>query len=116
MAALSVQQISIAGLTPTMVAAAGGGDTVPAGDRNFLLVRNGGGSGITVTVTTPGTVGGLAIADATVSVGAGADKLIGPLTASLFGDPAAVAYSGVTSVTVACSSSRRWRLMCPMSR
>ena len=102
MTLLATQQISIAGLNPTMSAANAGGDTVVADDRTFLRVKNGSGSPVTVTVTTPGTVSGLAIADATMSVPATTgDMMLGPLPASLFGDPVSISYSAVTSVTVA---------------
>ena len=105
MALLTPQQISIAGIAPTYAAAAGGGDTIAPDDRTFLHVKNGSGASITVTVVTPGTVGGLAIADLSVAVAAGADRMVGPLTAALFADPTTglvpVTYSGVTSLTVA---------------
>jgi hypothetical protein len=101
MAALTPQVVQITGTIPTHNAAAAGGDTVPAGDRTWLHVKNGGGSSVTVTLTTPGTVSGLAIADVAVAVGAAGEKLVGPLPSHLFGDQVAITYSGVTSVTVA---------------
>lgn len=104
MALLSPQQISKAGLAPSTTSAAGGGDTVATGDRVYLYVNNGAGAPITVTIATPGTVSGLAVADQTVSVTNGTFKLIGPITRELFGDDdgiAAITYSSATSVTVA---------------
>jgi hypothetical protein len=102
MAALTPQVVSIAGTAPTYAAASAGGDTVPAGERTWIHVKNAGGSPITVTVTTPGTVSGLAIADVSVSVPATTgERLIGPLPSNLFGDQVAVSYSGVTTVTIA---------------
>lgn len=101
MAVLTPQVVQIAGTTAVDNPASAGGDVVPAGDRAWLNVKNGSGAAVTVTLTTPGSVGGLAIADAVVSVPAAGSKLIGPLTASLFGDPVAISYSATASVTVA---------------
>lgn len=103
MAALTAQSISTAGLAPTFANAAAGGDTAPVGGDLVLIVRNGSGSAVTVTVATPGTVGGLDIADASVSVPAGGSGVI-PM-AAVYRDPvtnrAAITYSAVTTVTVA---------------
>lgn len=104
MALLTPQQISIAGLTPTFAAAAGGGDTVSPDDRTFLHVKTVG-TGTTVTVVTPGTVSGLAITDATKVISTNSEAMIGPLSAALFADPTTglvnVSYSATTAVTVA---------------
>ncbi|MCW2498273.1 hypothetical protein [Jatrophihabitans sp.] len=104
MAALVPQVVQIAGTAPTANAASAGGDTVPTGDRTWIHVTNGSGSSVTVTIATPGTVSGLAIADVTVAIPAGTGKDIGPLTTALFGDNAAITYSATTSVTVAALS------------
>ncbi len=101
MALLTPQQISIAGVAPVFTAASAGGDTVPAMERGFIVVRNGSGSSITATVVTPGTVSGLAIADIAVAVAAGADRYIGPLPLALVGDPASVTYSATATVSIA---------------
>lgn len=92
----------IADAATQAVAAAGGGDTAPVGPGRFLYVNNGSGGSLTVTVATPGTVSGLAIADTAVAVGAGDHALI-PLSNVFRGanGRAAVTYSGVTSLTVA---------------
>ncbi|MBI0294502.1 hypothetical protein JBE04_08400 [Streptomyces sp. PRKS01-29] len=103
MAVLSAQALPLGGLQPTYASAASGGDQAPVGDKLFLHVRNGGGSSITVTVATPGTVGGLDISDAQQTVPASGAAFV-PLTAT-FRDPmtgrAAISYSGTTTVTVA---------------
>ena len=103
MALLSTQQMTSAGAAITLAAAAGGGDTADISNgRTFLWVKNGGGSSITVTLTTPGTVDGdLAVADRTVSVTNAQERLIGPLSPAVYGGVVAIGYSGVTSVTVA---------------
>lgn len=103
MAALSVTQISAAGITDALVAAAAGGDTFANDGRVFFEVLNGG-SSITVTFTTPATVQGEPIADRAVTVAGGARKKIGPFPTDIFNDAnglVSVAYSAVTSVTVA---------------
>lgn len=108
MALLTTQSITAAGLTPTTVAAAGGGDTIaPAStqdDRTFLYVLNGGGSPITVTIADPGkTPAGNAGSAPAITVAAAAAMYIpvplGAINSST--SLASVTYSGVTSVTVA---------------
>lgn len=103
MASLSAQRIATAGTTATYQAASAGGDTAPVGGGLVLHVSNGGGSSVTVTVVTPGTLDGLAIADASVSIPAAGHGFV-PLT-SVYRDPvtgrANITYSGVTSVNVA---------------
>jgi hypothetical protein len=92
----------IADVAGQAAAAAGGGDTAPVGSGRFLYVANGDASAKTVTVATPGTSKGLAIADASISVAAG-DHAIIPLNDIYRGTNgrAAITYSAVTSVTVA---------------
>ncbi|MFF3857529.1 hypothetical protein [Micromonospora sp. NPDC002575] len=69
----------------------------------LLLVRNGDSSSHTVTLVTPGTVNGLAIADRPVPVAAGAVEAI-PVTND-YRNPAtgraSITYDDVTSVDVA---------------
>ncbi|MFI5607778.1 hypothetical protein [Amycolatopsis sp. NPDC051903] len=57
------------------------------GSTVFLLVSNTGASPATVTVETQGTLYGLEAEDLTVSLAAGATKLIGPLPRQAFGFP-----------------------------
>jgi len=109
MAALTTQVIAYpvtAG--PTFAAASGGGDTLKGGDNTILIVRNAGGSPITVTIPRyPATDSdGVATPAFTVSVPATTgERWIGPLNVSRYRNPATdnveVSYSGVTSVTVA---------------
>ncbi|WP_432169054.1 hypothetical protein [Streptomyces sp. 1222.5] len=86
--------------------AASNGDTAACGQGTFLLVKNGSGSAVTVTLATPGQVDGrLAIADSTFSVGATTGLGIIPLIPGLYADPstglATITYSATASVTVA---------------
>jgi hypothetical protein len=103
-ATLTTQTITAGGLSPTYAAASVSGDKLRPGKTTFLHVKNGDVASMTVTLATPGTVDGLAIADRAVTVGAGDDQMI-PVTA-LYGDTsdsglASVTYSAITSVTVA---------------
>ncbi|WP_151898275.1 MULTISPECIES: hypothetical protein [unclassified Streptomyces] len=105
MATLTVQTIGAGGLSPTYAAADVAGDKLKPGRTTFLHVINADASPITVTIATPGTVSGLAIADRAVTVDASDEQMI-PIPADLYGDPAdsglaSVSYSSVTSVTVA---------------
>lgn len=105
MATLDTQVIGQAGAAITFGnAAASGGDKCVPGDGVKLLVKNGSGSSITVTLTTPGAVDGdLAIADRTLAVAAGVTSGI-PIT-DRYRDPAtglaSIGYSSATTVTVA---------------
>ncbi|WP_033818885.1 hypothetical protein [Kitasatospora sp. MBT63] len=104
MAALTLHTVPVAGgasLTDNLTAAAGGGDSAPVGPGRFLAVKNGDSGSHTVTVVAPGTVSGLAVADATVTVAAGKTSLI-PLPRLFAGTNgrAAITYDGVTNVSV----------------
>ncbi|MFJ6659709.1 hypothetical protein ACIQNG_25650 [Streptomyces sp. NPDC091377] len=103
MAILSAQQLPLSGLQPAYANAASGGDQAPTGEKLALHVRNGDAAAKTVTITTPGTVGDLAVADAQQVIPASGNAFI-PLK-GVFRDPmtgrAAITYSAVTSVTVA---------------
>ena len=105
MALLTTQQTTSAGAAITLVAAAGGGDTADISNgRTIIWAKNGSGGAITVTIDTPGTVDGLAIANQAVSVPAGGERLIGPLNPAVYGQIASITYSGVTSLTVGAVS------------
>ena len=108
MAAITLQTITAAGLAYTTASASGGGDTVALASAtdvgSFLVVKNGGGSPITVTITDPGTsaAGNTATAPAN-SVAAGATTLFPLLPAQVNATTGliSISYSAVTSVTVA---------------
>ncbi|MDX2681105.1 hypothetical protein [Streptomyces soliscabiei] len=103
MAALTTTVVGLTGAAVAYTAAAGGGDTCQTGAGVLLLVKNGDASSHTVTLATPATVNGLAIADRAIAVAAGAEMAI-PVTND-YRDPstgrAAITYDAVTSVTVA---------------
>ena len=107
LATIASESIKRAGLTPTYAAASVGGDRFVPDSQTFLHVKNGGGSPITVTVTATGKVDSdLALGNLVVTVANASEKMIGPFPAQLFvaadgSGLADVAYSAVTSVTVA---------------
>src|SRR4051812_26949707 len=104
MATLTTHVVPHAGLvnvTPDNASA--GGDQCATGSGVLLHVVNGDASSHTVTLATPTTVDGLAVADRAVVVPASQDAYI-PMI-DLYRDPstglASITYDGVTSVTVA---------------
>ncbi|MEW2570498.1 hypothetical protein [Streptomyces sp. NPDC047070] len=103
MAALPTQVPPLTGLAIDYDSASGGGDTCLTGAGVLLLVKNGDAGSHTVTLVTPGTVDGLAIADRAIAVAAGATAAI-PVT-NAYRNPstgrANITYDGVTSVEVA---------------
>jgi hypothetical protein len=104
MAALATQSIRRSGLTPSYAAAAGGGDTATPGMNTFLHIKTAG-TGTTVTIT-PVAIPGqdLVITPLAVTLGATAERMIGPIRPDLFANTstgqAAITYSSVTTVTV----------------
>jgi len=107
MATLSVQTIPLAGVKPSYTAAAAAGDEFANNGRTFLHVKNSSVSAITVTLTTPASIDGVAITDPTISVPGGEERMIGPFPQSIFNNAngrVAVGYSAVTDVTVAAFS------------
>ncbi|MER7500443.1 hypothetical protein AB0L05_27675 [Nonomuraea pusilla] len=104
MAALPLQVLVPEGSASTLQAAAGGGDTCPAGDGVWLEVLNGNAAARTVTLVTPGLYQGLAIADRTCVIPAGERWKIpvGRIYAGSDGQ-ASITYSpDAASVTVGC--------------
>lgn len=105
-ASQTTQQIVRTGLTPALTAPTADGDIVDCGNV-ALMVTNGSGSSINVTVQATASLDGLDVADLVVAVAAGATRLIGPLPVRTFGQPsgsadagrAYVDYSAVASVT-----------------
>jgi hypothetical protein len=104
MAALATQVIALPSTLPTFAAAAGGGDTAIPGSDTFLVVKNGGGSSITVTLDVPGTDAfGNNNPDLVVTVVNATERYI-PLRSAALVQPSTglvnITYSAVTSVTV----------------
>ena len=106
MATLSVQSVVRAGMTPSYASAGASGDVFAWSQNAFLHVKNGSASSITVTIASqldPAPVGAVA-QDLTVTIGAGAEKMIGPFYAPAYKNAdgnVEVTYSDTTTVTVA---------------
>lgn len=102
--AVSLQAVVPAGLAETLTGSLSVANTyqTPNDGRVFIEVANGGGSPDTVTIITNKTIGGLAVADRTVLVAAGATKLIGPFPPDIYNDADGLlnwTHSFITSVT-----------------
>lgn len=104
MADLNVQVISLSGLGPAFVAADAEGDAFLNSGRELVHVKNGGGSSVTVTINSVAACNQGFDHNPAIEVPASEERLIGPFPKARFNDSAEkvqVAYSGVTSVTVA---------------
>jgi len=106
MAAITVQQIAIAGLVnPTFTAATAAGDTFTNDGNTMYVIKNGGGGPITATFNDTGSIspvsGKTFDPDVDVVVPAGQDAYIGPFTTARFGTNCSVTLSADTTVTVA---------------
>lgn len=91
------------GIAAALAAANVDGNFFDNDGRTWLEVVNGGGASITVTIAVPYTVDGSAVTPPTVTVPAGARRLIGKLDTTIYNNGSNqvnVTYSGVTSVTV----------------
>ena len=82
---LSVQNIVRASLTPSYTAAETDGHAFDnTGERVFLHVKNASGVSVDLTVVTPNSVDGCAIADKIVSIPAGDNYMVGPFPKGLY--------------------------------
>lgn len=103
-ATVNFQQIVRTGLEQTYAAAHADGSKFANDGRTFLHVKNGAGAPITVTVQTPGTVDGLAIADQAIVVTNAEERMIGPFPPGIYNQSDGMVYadySSVTTVTIA---------------
>ena len=110
--ALSIQEISAAGLVATYSAANVDGNSILNTSKEdiCLHVKNGGGGSINVTLQTPASSHGEPIAERVVAVAAAAETFFGPFNRDVFNQSDGsvyVDYSGVTSVTVAVLRVKR---------
>jgi len=110
MADLTIQNVTEAGIDPTMESAAAGGDAALNDGRVILLINNGDASSHTVTVTAQTTsfddqqYGDATKSDASILVPAGSEALIGPFAPQAFNDSNGdiqITYDAVTSMTIA---------------
>jgi hypothetical protein len=104
MALLSTQEVTAAGTAVTFAAAASGGDTFAPGNGCHLRIKNGDSAPHTATVTSVVPCSQGFHHDIVITVAAGAEEEAGPFDSGRYADGAghaAIAYSAVTSVTVA---------------
>jgi hypothetical protein len=103
MAILTVTTVSRAGIDIAGAAADVAGDSFPNTGHEYLVVKNGSASPITVTLDIKQTVDGQTVTDPTVTIAAGASKIIGPFPTGIYNDTngrVGVTYSAVTTVNV----------------
>ena len=101
MAALTTQNVSRTGITPTY-AAVSASDTFTPDAQTYVHIKNAGGSPDSVVFTVAqGDPPGLTIADVTVSVTNGQERMIGPFPPQFFADPT----TGVTTMTNSFTTS-----------
>lgn len=101
MALLTVQDVPAVGIDNIAFTAATASDTAPSGGNHVLVVKNAGAGATTVTITTPGTVDGLAIADIVRTVPLTTGLGVIPLIGRLVGATATIVASPITSVSLA---------------
>lgn len=108
MADINVQVIDADGLAPVHSAVAAGGDRLQVGGSLFAVFKNTSAAAITVTLETPGSVQGLAIADRAISVPATNGEIFVSLDPGQYQNPtsgrAHVTYSAAAGLTVAVLS------------
>lgn len=104
MADLTVQIVSLPGLTPAYGAAAAGGDAFPSSGKEFIHIKNGHTSPQTVTVNSQAACNRGFDHDVAVVVTNAQERMIGPFPKDRFNDSAdkiQLTYSGVTALTIA---------------
>jgi hypothetical protein len=105
----AVETIPVTGLAATYAATTAEGLSFANDGQVFIHVKNAGASPCNVTIQTPETRGGLAVAEQVVAVANGAEKFIGPFPTPQYNRPSGgsdagyvyVDFSYLTSVTVA---------------
>lgn len=101
---ITPQSVGSAGLAATYEPANAAGNSYRLASGTVAHIKNAGASDCTVTVETPMTVDGLAVADRSITVAAGTDRFIGLGTTAAYrqsGGTVFIDYDQVTSVTVA---------------
>jgi hypothetical protein len=99
-----VPSVRAVGVNLAGVAANAGGDAFPNTGAEVIVIKNGSGSPITLTVVTPALVDGLAVTDLAVVIGAGETRMVGPFPSGTYADPTtgavSLTYSAVTTVNI----------------
>jgi len=103
MTALTVQQTTRAGLTPSYAAANVDGHSIPNTGAEILHIKTVG-TACTVTIPIPGTVDGQAVTSKTVVIGTSSERMIGPFPTNTYNQADGsvhFTFSAVTAVTCA---------------
>ena len=103
MAALVAQLISRTGIAPEFAAAAALGDYFANTGTEYIHVKNADAEPHTVTIATQVTVDGLAVAERTLTVASGEEKICGPFPRNTYSDAngrVQLTYDAVTDVTI----------------
>lgn len=104
MATLTVVDIARTGVDVAGVTPGGSGDEWANTGKEFIEVKNGSGSSITVTLDIKSTVDSAAVTDPTVSIAAGITKAIGPFPTGIYNDSstgrAKATCSATTDITI----------------
>lgn len=103
------QKLAVAGMNPVYNAVAADGIEFVNNETIFIIARNTSASAITVTVQTPATYDGLALADLTISIPANESRILGFFSAANFSNSAGkvvVTSSAPASTTIAVISTR----------
>lgn len=100
MAALTVNNVTSAGVAITAATPAGGGDTFANTGREMVRISNASGGSITATFVTTKTVDGNAVSDLVVTITNGQTKVIGRFDPATYNDA-----NGLVSVTCSATSS-----------
>lgn len=101
--ALTVQQISRAGILPTYAAASIDGHSMPIGGNEFFHVKTGA-TGVTCSFAIPGLVDGQTVPAKTVVIGTSTERMIGPFPPGTYGQASGEVYidfNQVATVTIA---------------
>lgn len=104
MAEITVQQVSLTGLSATFTAAASGGDEFSNSGKCVVFVKNGDSAAATVTVSSVDDCNQGFTHDAAVSVPAGSEIFIGPFNRARFNASDGnvdMDYSSIDDLTVA---------------
>ena len=100
---ITAQSIDRDGLASAFTAANADGHKLLNNGDQFIIVKNGGASPINVTIQTPATIEGIAIAEVVIAVAASAEEMIGNFPPSIFNQTDGMIYidfSAVTDITV----------------
>lgn len=107
---LTPQDLSDVGITPTRTALSTSNTYYVANDGHVILLFEKTGAGeATITITTPLTENGLAVADRTLAVPASTgDKAIGPFSPRLYNDSSGrIAFTTNEDTAITCAVLRR---------